>query len=68
MTAWIKTEEHARMMNVLEKRIADLEAEVCSMNDAGHKLFDENERLREMIKDMGTGFDDATIDAAIKGN
>lgn len=34
---------------ILRRKYAELEAEICSMNDAGHKLIDENERLRKKV-------------------
>ena len=53
MTAWIKTEEHARMMNVLENRIAELDRDchiydehVLELKDRIAELEAENERLR----------------------
>ena len=48
-----------------DKRIAELEAEVCSMNDAGHKLIDENEHLRDRLnitQDQDTGIYHDEID------
>ena len=40
-----------KMDESYEKEIAALRAEICSMNDAGHKLTDENERLQNALKD-----------------
>jgi len=48
---------HATLLREIDKdkRISELEAKICSMNDAGHKLFDENKRLKHatLLREIG---------------
>jgi len=56
-----------RTVRAANERIAELETKLCSMNDAGHKLMDENERLRKELARWRKGDCRRKIDKAMEG-